>query len=113
MGKHTGNPRGRPAGSKNRATTERELRAAAGVKAAIEGGELPLDVMLRVMRGDGTVTDRQFQAAIAAAPYVHPRLAATEMKLESENEHRVVFEAPMTEEEWLALYGRKDEPAPG
>jgi hypothetical protein len=33
MGKRTGNPKGGPSGSKNKATIERELRAAAGVKA--------------------------------------------------------------------------------
>ena len=34
--------------------------------------------MAKVMRGDGTITERQFAAAQAAAPYVHPRLAAVD-----------------------------------
>jgi hypothetical protein len=52
------------------------MRAAAGLKAAHDSGELPLDVMLRRMHGDMTITDQQFEAAVAAAPYVHPRMAA-------------------------------------
>jgi hypothetical protein len=68
---------GRRKGAPNKATVERKLRAAHGVEAAVVSGLLPLDVLLRVMRGDETITERQFSAAQAAAPYVHPRLAAT------------------------------------
>jgi hypothetical protein len=39
-------------------------------------GIMPLDIILRRMRGDDTVTDSQFQAACQAAPYIHPRLSA-------------------------------------
>ena len=46
-----------------------------GVKGFLDAGVLPLDVMLRRMRGDETISSDQFQAAIAAAPYVHARLA--------------------------------------
>jgi hypothetical protein len=31
--------------------------------------------MTMVMRGIGDITERQFAAACAAAPYVHPRLS--------------------------------------
>jgi hypothetical protein len=37
---------------------------------------MPLDVILRRMRGDTTVSNQQFEAAVAAAPYCHPRLSA-------------------------------------
>jgi hypothetical protein len=78
LGRKTG---GRKAGSRNRATLEREARARAGVAAALAGGgPLPLDIILAVARGGpaaDAVTDRQLQAAIAAAPYLHPRLAST------------------------------------
>ena len=67
---------GRKAGTPNRATVDRQLRAISGIRAAVEDGLLPLDVMLARMRGDGTITDQQFEAAVAAAPYVHPKLAA-------------------------------------
>jgi hypothetical protein len=68
---------GRPAGGKNKATIEREVRAAHGIAAAMESGVMPLDVMLQVMRGGDEaeqISDRQFQAAVAAAPYVHAKL---------------------------------------
>ena len=71
-GEHRG---GRTKGTPNKATVVRQMRAVAGLKAAEESGELPLDVILRRMHGDTTVTDRQFEAAVAAAPYLHPRMA--------------------------------------
>ena len=45
-------------------------------------------------------TDAQFAAAIAAAPYIHPRLASTDRTVKSDNVHRVVSDRPMTLEEW-------------
>jgi hypothetical protein len=44
-------------------------------------GLLPLDVILARMRNEllpngQMVTDQQFQAAVAAAPFLHPRLSA-------------------------------------
>ncbi len=41
------------------------------------GDMSPLEVMLAKMRGDQSITHAQFEAALAAAPYVHPKLAAT------------------------------------
>lgn len=73
-GKKTG---GRQRGSRNKATIARELRAQSGIRNAQQSGELPLNVILRRMRGEGpSVSDEQFQAAVAAAPFMHPRLAA-------------------------------------
>ncbi len=66
---------GRQKGTPNKATVVLKMRAVAGLQAAAETGELPLDVILRRMHGDATVTDRQFEAAVAAAPYLHPRMA--------------------------------------
>lgn len=78
MGKRTGRARGRPPGAKNKATIAKEAFTEEAVRAALDAGISPLDVMLKVMRGDGTITERQFSAAQAAAPYVHPRLAAVD-----------------------------------
>ena len=39
-------------------------------------------------------------AANMAAPYMHSRLAATELKM--------ISDEPMTAEEWVATYGRND-----
>ena len=78
VGKKTG---GRQKGTPNKATVERNLRAAKGLKAATLDGLLPLDVMMCRMKNEalpnGTmVADDQLAAAIAAAPYIHPKLAA-------------------------------------
>jgi hypothetical protein len=71
---------GRKPGTKNKATIEREVRARAGIAAALETGILPLDLMLTIMRGGPAaeaITERQYEAAVAAAPYIHPRLASS------------------------------------
>lgn len=108
---------GRKPGTKNLATIERELRARSGVASAVNNGLLPLDVMLAKLRNealpDGTLpTDAQFQAAVAAAPYVHPRLAATDTTMRSDNVHRVVADKPMTEEQWVNEHADNDATVP-
>ena len=69
-GRKTG---GRKKGVPNKATVEKKLRATKGIESAAESGVLPLDVMLARMRsqtiGGKNVTDDQFAAAVAAAPY--------------------------------------------
>lgn len=82
---------GRQKGTPNKATVERNLRAAKGLEAATLDGLLPLDVMLYRMRNEALpngsmVTDDQMAAAIAAAPYIHPKLAAAMLKSEVEEE---------------------------
>jgi hypothetical protein len=72
---------GRKAGSATRKTREIADRA-------IEDGITPLEYMLRIMRQEPPETEddrvrlsymeMSFEAAKAAAPYVHPRLAAVE-----------------------------------
>lgn len=72
---------GRKKGTPNKKT-------AALVKAAGAGGVMPLEYMLNVMRQPipqtadpvvkATLHGLRFEAAKAAAPYVHPRLAAIE-----------------------------------
>src|SRR4051812_31623657 len=75
----------RQRGTPNRSTVERRLRASNGIQSALNGGLLPLDVMLARMRDEPLpngqrVTDEQFQAAVAAAAYVHPWLAAVAVR---------------------------------
>jgi hypothetical protein len=70
---------GRRAGTPNRATVERAARARAGLEAALATGLMPLDVILAVMRGGpaaAAISERQYQAACAAAPFLHPRLGS-------------------------------------
>src|SRR4051794_17374213 len=71
---------GRKPGTKNKATVEREARARAAIAEALDGGLMPLDIILCVMRGGeaaAAITERQYEAACAAAPFLHPKLAST------------------------------------
>jgi hypothetical protein len=70
-GRKTG---GRQKGARNRATEEARAAAAAT-------GTLPLDYMLSVMRDSAADHKRRDAMAMAAAPYLHPRLTAIDAKL--------------------------------
>lgn len=65
---------GRPKGAKSKLTEKAIERAGAT-------GELPLEFMLRVMRDEGEAFDVRFDAAKAAAPYMHARLASVEQRV--------------------------------
>lgn len=62
---------GRPKGKPNRTNAERE----AAIKAS---GLTPLDYLLSVLRDEAKAPEMRVDAAKAAAPYVHPRLASVE-----------------------------------
>ncbi|NOG74227.1 hypothetical protein [Roseicella sp. DB1501] len=97
---------GRKPGARNRSTIEREMRAQAGIASAIEGGALPLDILLTVMRGGPeaeAITARQYEAAVAAAPYLHPRLASSSINASIRRNI-----ADFTDAELLALAGPDD-----
>lgn len=64
---------GRRAGSPNKATAERQ-------RAIEESGLTPLDYMLGIMRDEAMTPESRFEAAKAAAPYVHPKLANVDHK---------------------------------
>lgn len=66
LGRKTG---GRMKGSRNKA-------AAAKAREVAASGLTPLDFMLAVVRDEGANYDLRFDAAKAAANYVHPRLAS-------------------------------------
>jgi hypothetical protein len=70
-GRKTG---GRQKGARNRATGEARAAAAAT-------GVLPLAYMLSVMRDPAVDHKRRDAMAMAAAPYLHPRLTAIDAKL--------------------------------
>jgi hypothetical protein len=83
---------GRKTGSKNKRTSLMEEAS----EAALVTGARPLDYMLAVMRDPGEPTQRRIDAAKAAAPYMHPRLATVEVKGAGEDgaikhAHRVEF----------------------
>lgn len=60
---------GRTKGTKNKASRAKERAIAAS-------GLTPLEYMLKVMRNPKAPDDRRDEMAKAAAPYVHPKLAA-------------------------------------
>lgn len=63
---------GRQKGTPNKATAALAAEIAAT-------GETPLEYMLRVMRDPVAEYDRRDKMAAAAAPYIHPKLASTEV----------------------------------
>ena len=99
---------GRKPGSKTKKTAEIALKAA-------EEGITPLEYMLNVMRepipenadplAKAQMTANRMDAAKAAAPYIHPRLSAVEVKGEIESTQRVISAKPLSEHEWTEKYG--------
>lgn len=71
---------GRKAGVPNRATAERQAEIAAS-------GLTPLDYMLGILRDEEQTTENRFEAAKAAAPYVHPKLSTVEMNANVTTSH--------------------------
>ena len=49
-------------------------------KIALSDGQTPLDYLLAVMQDEEAPDKDRISCAIAAAPYVHPRLASVELK---------------------------------
>jgi hypothetical protein len=68
----------------------RKVTTAKTVK-ALENSTTPLEYMLKVLNDPGTDQKRRDAMAIAAAPYLHARLAATEHsgKIETTHEERL------------------------
>jgi hypothetical protein len=64
---------GRPSGAQNVKTVEQ-------VEAVKASGLTPLDYMLSVLRNEANEPAQRLDAAKAAAPYVHPKLANIEHK---------------------------------
>jgi hypothetical protein len=102
----TGTPKtgGRQRGTPNKATVQREILAEKGLEAARLDGLLPLDVMLCRMKHEplpngSMVTDDQFAAAVAAAPYIHPKLSAGMFKEIVGDEEEEGDSANLTREE--------------
>ena len=68
---------GRKKGVPNKATAAKQAEIAAS-------GLTPLEVMLDVMRNEGNEQSVRLDAAKAAAPYVHPKLANIDAKIEGD-----------------------------
>jgi hypothetical protein len=103
-GRKTG---GRKPGSLNRKTIRHRIQADEGIRAALESGITPLEIVLRVARGGpeaDAIDDRQLSAAIAALPFVHPKLAALH------HQYQPPLLGGMAHEERLAMLERGPEP---
>ena len=72
-------PRGgaRPGAGRKPGAAAKKTREAADLLAA--EGLTPLEYMVGLMRGTQDFDEVKFEAAKAAAPYIHPRLAATQV----------------------------------
>jgi hypothetical protein len=92
------NQGGRPKGKLNVSTVRRKAIAERVERDLVKKKATPLEIMARVMNGDVTVTEMQFEAAKAAAPYIHPKLSAVQMNA---TVRRSVED--MTDEELVAL----------
>lgn len=66
---------GRKKGAPNKITAEAQKKAA-------ETGIMPLDYMLEMLRNESLPAEDRFEAAKAAAPYVHAKLSSVEQKTE-------------------------------
>lgn len=91
---------GRPKGSANKKTREIADRAA-------REGVTPLEVMLEDMRSKYAAGDIEAAADRARdiAPFMHPRLANIESKVESNQRVRVISGEPLTVADWERVYG--------
>jgi hypothetical protein len=69
---------GRREGAGRKPGSVSKLDAAARMK-AMEGGMMPLDFLLAIMRDDEKDARSRLDAAKAAAPYCHARLSSTEL----------------------------------
>jgi hypothetical protein len=84
---------GRTAGTLNK-RTETMLEEIAST------GETPLQYMLRVMRDPAMSAARRDAMAIAAAPYIHSKLA--QVDLTAQHNQNIIGVRLWTREEWLA-----------
>ena len=74
--------------------------SAAQVLAAIgASGPTPLDYMLQVMRDETQELAKRLDAAKAAAPYVHPRLASVAVGNQDDKPFEQVIRWALSEEE--------------
>lgn len=82
-------PRGgkRPGAGRKKGDGPTKTMARKKVLTALDNGTSPLDYMLKVMSGELPYDLHRFEAAKAAAPYMHPRLQAIEHSGEIVSKH--------------------------
>ena len=96
-GRKTG---GRRKGTPNKATAVRQAEIAGS-------GMTPLDFILEVMRNEENNLAVRLDAAVKAAPYVHPKLASVDHTHSRDVGPRAVYlisDTPMTEDAWREAF---------
>jgi hypothetical protein len=84
-------PRGLPkTGARQKGVANKRTREIAD--AAVAQGITPLEYMLAVLRDETVEPERRDEMAKAAAPYLHPRLAAIEAKLSVAVDHETALD---------------------
>ena len=84
-------PRGLPkTGGRQKGIANKRTRDIAD--AAMAQGLTPLEYMLAVLRDETVEPERRDEMANAAAPYLHPRLAAIEAKLSVAVDHETALD---------------------
>ena len=84
-------PRGLPkTGGRQKGIANKRTRDIAD--AAMAQGLTPLEYMLNVLRDETVEPERRDEMAKAAAPYLHPRLAAIEAKLSVAVDHEAALD---------------------
>jgi hypothetical protein len=80
------------AGRKKGVVSKARLAVQERAKLAASEAETPLEYMLKILRDPSTDDKRRDAMAIAAAPYVHAKLASVEMKAEVAVSHEDALE---------------------
>ena len=65
----------------------RELLIERSRDAAVKASITPLEYLLDIVQDTAASADKRFAAAVAAAPYVHPRLASVDAQLDVRMSH--------------------------
>lgn len=68
------------AGRKRGQVSEQTKQRKEVIAKATAEGITPLDFMLRILRDENKGEAERYRAAVDAAPYMHPRLAATKVE---------------------------------
>jgi hypothetical protein len=71
---------GRPAGRTDLEARGKRIQKEINKKLALEAGKSPLDFLLMVMQDQDQKINLRMQAAVAAAPFCHAKLASVELK---------------------------------
>lgn len=77
---------GRKPGTKNSATIAKQAALEEVIARAVADECTPLEVMLTIMRDPASPAAMRFEAAKAAAPYVHPRLSQVDSRVTKVND---------------------------